>query len=104
MLMLPRSGSAAVYQVAVYFPGSDAVRARPRAAARSPSWLAVPGGAAAVRVAFPIYQQTYERRRQPTGANFLREVSIQRGQDVRRTIDYLRRGPTSTRRGSRSSA
>ena len=40
-------------------------------------------------VAFPIYQQTYERRRTSTGAGFLREISIQRGQDVRRTIDYL---------------
>jgi dipeptidyl aminopeptidase/acylaminoacyl peptidase len=44
-------------------------------------------------VAFPIYQQTYERRRQPTGANFLREVSIQRGHDLRRAVDYLASRP-----------
>jgi dienelactone hydrolase len=44
-------------------------------------------------VAFPIYQQTYERRRQPTGLNFMREISIQRGQDLRRTIDFLETRP-----------
>ncbi len=44
-------------------------------------------------VAYPIYQQTYERRREPTGTNFLREISIQRGQDLRRAIDYLETRP-----------
>ena len=39
---------------------------------------------------YPIYQQMYERRTdRPHGQNYLREISIQRGQDVRRTIDYL---------------
>ncbi|MEO6222197.1 MAG: hypothetical protein ABIP90_03030 [Vicinamibacterales bacterium] len=45
-------------------------------------------------VAYPVYQQTYERRRQsPGGQNFLREISIQRGLDVRRTVDYLQTRP-----------
>ena len=90
MLMLPRTGRPP-YQVAVYFPGSDAVRARSSRGAYT-QWLqfVLRSGRA---VAFPIYQQTYERRRTSTGTNFLREISIQRGQDVRRAIDYLETRP-----------
>ena len=90
MLMLPRSGTPP-YSVAVYFPGSDAVRARSsrRAYTQLLQFLLVSGRA----VVYPIYQQTYERRRPPTGGNFLREISIQRGLDVRRTIDYLQTRP-----------
>jgi len=75
----------------VYFPGSDATRSTSSRSAYT-QWLqfVVRSGRAA---AFPIYQQTYERRRQPTGANFLREISIQRGLDVRRTVDYLASRP-----------
>jgi eukaryotic-like serine/threonine-protein kinase len=86
VLFTPRSAKPP-YQAVIYFPGSDAVRA---GSSRSPyvQWLAflVRSGRA---VAFPIYQQTYERRREPTGPNFLREISVQRGLDVRRTVDYL---------------
>jgi dienelactone hydrolase len=90
ILLLPKTGRPP-YQAAVYFPGSDAVRSTSSRAAYT-QWLQflVRSGRA---VAFPIYQQTYERRRQSTGANFLREISIQRGQDVRRTIDYLATRP-----------
>ena len=86
ILMLPRSARPP-YQAVVYFPGSDAVRARSSRGAYT-QWVqfVVRSGRA---VAFPIYQQTYERRRTSTGGGFLREISIQRGQDVRRTIDYL---------------
>ena len=90
MLMLPKSGKPP-YQVAVYLPGSDAVRAQTSRGANTYllQFLLVSGRA----VAYPIYQQTYERRREPTGANFLREISIQRGQDLRRAIDYLETRP-----------
>jgi len=86
MLMLPRSGRPP-YSVVVYFPGSDAVRARSSRGAYTQllQFLLVSGRA----VVYPVYQQTYERRRPATGGNFLREISIQRGLDMRRTIDYL---------------
>jgi formylglycine-generating enzyme required for sulfatase activity/predicted Ser/Thr protein kinase len=86
VLFLPRSAKPP-YQVAIYFPGSDATRS---ASSRNlyTQWLQflVRSGRA---VAFPIYQQTYERRRQSTGPNFLREISLHRGLDLRRTVDYL---------------
>jgi formylglycine-generating enzyme required for sulfatase activity/dienelactone hydrolase len=90
ILLLPKNGRPP-YQAAVYFPGSDAVRATSSRTAYT-NWLQflVRSGRVA---AFPVYQQTYERRRPTTGANFLREVSIQRGQDLRRTIDYLASRP-----------
>jgi eukaryotic-like serine/threonine-protein kinase len=41
-------------------------------------------------VLFPVYQQTYERRRPGArGPNYVREVVTQRAQDVRRAIDFL---------------
>jgi formylglycine-generating enzyme required for sulfatase activity/dienelactone hydrolase/predicted Ser/Thr protein kinase len=90
MLMLPKSGTPP-YSVAVYFPGSDAVRARSSRGAYTQmlQFLLVSGRA----VVYPVYQQTYERRRPSTGGNFLREISIQRGLDLRRTIDYLQTRP-----------
>jgi dienelactone hydrolase/predicted Ser/Thr protein kinase len=90
ILLLPKSGRPP-YQAAVYFPGSDATRSTSsRTAYTNRLQFLVRSGRA---VAFPVYQQTYERRRPPTGANFLREISIQRGQDVRRTVDYLASRP-----------
>jgi formylglycine-generating enzyme required for sulfatase activity/dienelactone hydrolase len=89
-LFLPRAAKPP-YQVVIYFPGSYA----PRMQSSRPlvlQWLEflIRDGRA---VAYPIYQQTYERRRPvpPGGASqsFLREISIQRGLDVRRTVDYL---------------
>lgn len=90
MLLLPKNGRPP-YQTAIFFPGSDAVRASSSRTAFM-QWLhfLVRSGRAA---AFPVYQQTYERRRQPTGPNFQREISIQRGQDLRRTVDYLASRP-----------
>jgi dipeptidyl aminopeptidase/acylaminoacyl peptidase len=90
LLFHPRS-SKPPFQVVIYFPGSDATRTR-TSRGMYLQWLEflLRSGRA---VAFPIYQQTYERRREPTGANFLREISLQRGQDLRRTIDYLESRP-----------
>jgi formylglycine-generating enzyme required for sulfatase activity/dienelactone hydrolase len=90
MLFLPR-GVRPPYQVLVYFPGSDAVRTQSSRSAYLQLLQFLPRSGRAV--AFPIYQQTFERRRQSSGPNFLREISIQRGQDLRRTIDYLETRP-----------
>jgi eukaryotic-like serine/threonine-protein kinase len=86
VLFLPRSAKPP-YQAMIYFPGSDASRT----ASSHPlyiQWLEFLLRSGRV-VAFPIYQQTYERRRNSTGPNFLREISLQRGLDLRRTVDYL---------------
>jgi eukaryotic-like serine/threonine-protein kinase len=92
VLFLPRSAKPP-YQVVIHFPGSNAPRMQ---SSRSLvlQWVEflIRDGRA---VAYPIYQQTYERRRPvpPGGAAsnqaFLREISLQRGLDVRRTVDYL---------------
>jgi dienelactone hydrolase len=80
------------YQAVVYFPGSDAVMQRSSRAL----WLQmleflVRSGRLVV---YPIYQQTYERRVDGQPAQgFLRQISIQRGQDVRRVVDYLETRP-----------
>ncbi len=97
IVVLPRN-TKPPYQSVVYFPGSDAVRATTSREPYILQWLdfIVRSGRAA---AFPIYQQTYERRRDQRGPNFLREISIQRGQDVRRTIDYLESRPDFDRAG-----
>jgi dipeptidyl aminopeptidase/acylaminoacyl peptidase len=43
---------------------------------------------------YPVYQQTYERRAPvQAGQAWLREISIQRAQDVRRAVDYLETRP-----------
>ena len=92
VLFLPRSAKPP-YQVVIHFPGSNAPRMQ---SSRSlvlqwVEFLMRDGRA----VAYPIYQQTYERRRPvPPGGPasnqaFLREISLQRGLDVRRTVDYL---------------
>ena len=90
MLFLPRDAKPP-YQVLIYFPGSDAVRTQSSRSAYLQLLQFLPRSGRAV--AFPIYQQTFERRRPPGGPNFLREISIQRGQDLRRTIDYLESRP-----------
>lgn len=80
------------YQAVVYFPGSDATRLRSSRGLyiQFIEFLVRSGRA----VIYPVYKQTYERRVdvQP-GQGWLREISIQRGQDVRRTIDYLETRP-----------
>jgi eukaryotic-like serine/threonine-protein kinase len=90
MLFLPRDAKPP-FQVLVYFPGSDAVRTQNSRAAYLQFLEFLPRSGRAV--AYPVYQQTYERRRERRGQNFLREISVQRGQDLRRTIDYLETRP-----------
>jgi formylglycine-generating enzyme required for sulfatase activity len=86
MLFLPRN-AVPPYQVAIFAPAADADRARSsRAAGLQFVEFLVRSGRA---VAYPVYQQTYERIREGSGQNFLKQNFTQRGQDVRRTVDYL---------------
>jgi len=80
------------FQAVVYFPGSDAVIRR---SSREIFWQWAEFIARSGRVlVYPIYQQTYERRRPITaGPNYYREVVTQRAQDVRRAIDFLESRP-----------
>jgi len=88
VMLIPKTGRPP-YQSAVYFPGSDA------AMSRSSRWMYLTWVEFLVRsgraVIFPIYQQTYERRTEvrPRGQNAMREIGIQRAQDLRRAVDYL---------------
>jgi dienelactone hydrolase len=96
-LFFPRSGTPP-YQAVVYFPGSGAVMN----ASSNNLWLTlsdffVRSGRVLV---YPVYQGTFERRIPgPHGMNVLRDIMIQRGKDLRRTVDYLdsRRDVDSTR-------
>jgi formylglycine-generating enzyme required for sulfatase activity/dienelactone hydrolase len=86
-LYLPKT-SRPPYQVLVFFPGSNAVMSR---SSRHLDLLLVDflvrSGRALV---YPVYQGTYERHISgPPGPNVLRDVLIERGKDIRRTIDYL---------------
>jgi eukaryotic-like serine/threonine-protein kinase len=86
-LFLPRD-CPAPYQTVVFFPGSDAI-VLPSSHDISLQFLEfiIRSGRAVV---YPVYQEMYERHTgRPRTQSFLREISIQRGQDVRRTIDYL---------------
>jgi dienelactone hydrolase len=84
---IPKSVSPP-YQVVVLFPGSNAVRAR---SSQNLSLRMSDFHVRAGRVlVYPIYQGTYERRTPgPKGKNELRDIMIQRGKDIRRTVDYL---------------
>jgi len=86
-LFLPKTASPP-YQAVIFFPGADAVEI----GSSSSLWLQwadfwVRSGRVLV---YPVYQGTYERRiTGPKGPNVLRDVMVQRGKDLRRTIDYL---------------
>lgn len=76
------------YQAVVYFPGSDATRLRSSRVLWI-QWVEFLVRSGRV-VVYPVYQQTYERHVPvQTGQAWMREMSLQRGQDVRRTLDYL---------------
>lgn len=86
-VFVPKTGSPP-YQAVVMFPGSNAVMAQ---SSRN-LWLRwadflVKSGRVLI---YPVYQGTYERRLTgPRGPAVLRDIMIQRGKDVRRTLDYL---------------
>ncbi len=86
-LFIPRSVQAP-YQAVVFFPGSNAM------ATLSSHHLALTLADFLVRtgrvLVYPIYKGTYERRGTgPHGRNELRDIMIERGKDIRRTVDYL---------------
>jgi len=90
-LYLPRSAEPP-YQAVIYFPGSDAIMLRSSRDLRL-QWVEylMRSGRA---VLFPVYQATYERHLEgPVGPNALRELGIQRGLDLRRSVDYLQSRP-----------
>ena len=76
------------YQAVVFFPGTNAVRSS------SSQYLALQWADFIVRsgrvLVYPVYQGTYERRLAgPRGPAYLRDVTIQRGKDLRRAVDYI---------------
>jgi dienelactone hydrolase len=90
-LYLPKN-AAPPYQAVIYFPPASALTlpSIDRVGDRDFGFLVRSGRA----VLFPVYQQTYERRRQRQGGpNQLREVITQRTLDVRRGIDFLESRP-----------
>jgi dienelactone hydrolase len=85
-LYLPK-GAEPPYQVVVYFPGGDATLLR---SSRDLSLKTVDFVIRAGRaVIYPIYKNTYERTVTISGLNDIRDVTIARGKDVQRTIDFL---------------
>ena len=90
-LFIPAS-SAPPYQAVVIFPGVDAMLNSSSATI----WLQwadffVRSGRVLV---YPVYAGTYERRvTGPSGPNVIRDLMIQRGKEIRRTIDYLETRP-----------
>jgi dienelactone hydrolase len=86
------TSSTPPYQAVVFFPGSNAVMSS------SSSELDMVWADFFIRsgrvLVYPVYQGTYERRvtreRSPT---FLRDLTIQRGKDLRRAVDYLESRP-----------
>jgi serine/threonine protein kinase/dienelactone hydrolase len=86
-LFVPKSATPP-YQAVVYFPGSDAV------IASSSQHLSLGLADFLVRtgrvLAYPVYKGTYERGvPPPRGPHEIRDVMIERGKDLRRTVDYL---------------
>ncbi len=87
LLFLPKNAKPP-FQTVVYFPPGSAryLRSIDHVGTRDFDYLVRSGRA----VLFPVYQQTYERRRPLTpGPNLIREVLTQRVQDVRRALDFL---------------
>jgi dienelactone hydrolase len=90
-LFLPKSGTSPL-QAIVYFPGSDAVMtsSSQHLSLRLADFLVKSGRI----LVYPIYQGTYERRiTGGRGPNVLRDLLIQRGKDLRRSLDYLETRP-----------
>ena len=90
-LFLPKNARPP-FQTVIYFPPASALSlpSIDRVGSRDFGFLVRSGRA----VLFPVYQQTYERRRPgPSGPNYEREVVAQCAQDVRRAIDFLESRP-----------
>jgi dienelactone hydrolase len=90
-LFLPKDARPP-YQAVIYFPpGSAENRASIDGVGSRDFAFLVRSGRA---VLFPVYQQTYERRRPVRGGpNYDRQLYTQRTQDLRRAVDYLETRP-----------
>jgi dienelactone hydrolase len=86
-LYLPKN-SRPPWQALVVFPGSNAVMSR---SSRNLDLFMIDFLVRSGRaVAYPVYQGTYERHiAGPKGPAVIRDVLIERGKEVRRTVDYL---------------
>ncbi len=86
------TGAQPPYQAAILFPGSNAVMtSSSHDVSLQFADFIIRSGRVLV---YPIYQGTYERRLTGAkGPNVLRDLTIQRGKDLRRTIDYLESRP-----------
>ena len=85
-LYLPKS-TPSPYQTVVYFPGGDAPLMRSSVTLNLTNVdFVIRSGRALV---WPIYLGTYERSAPVGGRNSLRDVTLARVKDFRRTLDYL---------------
>ena len=87
-LFLPRS-TKPPYQVVVFSPWASASQPANSATLVCMEWLdfVIKSGRA---VLYPVYQGTYERKVPPTASEVaLRDLTIMRVKDLRRSIDYL---------------
>jgi formylglycine-generating enzyme required for sulfatase activity/predicted esterase len=75
------------YQAVLYFPPSSARFLRDSSNPNFPMGYFIPKSGRAL--IYPIYKGTYERRIDQWGPNEARDLTIQQGKDLRRTIDYL---------------
>ncbi|MFI5178621.1 MAG: protein kinase [Vicinamibacterales bacterium] len=90
-LFIPTSG-APPYQTVVMFPGSNATQTTSSASLWM-QWADFYVRSGRVLV-YPVYQNTYERHIPgPKGRNVLRDILVQEGKDMRRTMDYLATRP-----------
>jgi dienelactone hydrolase len=87
---LPRAKSPP-YQSVVCFPGGDAPLLSSSRTLRLTQFdFIVRSGRALV---FPVYKGTYERRGTAAGMSGFRDVTIARGKDFRRVLDYIASRP-----------
>lgn len=85
-LYLPRHAEPP-YQAVVYFPPSSALYLRDGSNPNFPFGYFIPRSGRVL--VYPIYQGTYERQYERRGPNDDRDLTIQIGKDLRRTVDYL---------------
>jgi serine/threonine protein kinase/formylglycine-generating enzyme required for sulfatase activity len=85
-LFLPRNVEPP-YQAVVYFPPSSARYHRDSSRPSFPYAYFIPKSGRAL--VYPIYQGTYERQFETRGPNGYRDLTIQIGKDLRRTVEYL---------------
>lgn len=85
-LYLPKNAEPP-YQAVVYFPPSSARYLTNSTNPSFPFGSFIPQSGRAL--VYPIYQSTYDRQKERHGPNDYRDVMVQIGKDLRRTVDYL---------------